>query len=301
MLLQGGQQMAAGKYLVDREDVERIYVNAQHLDELIRDVLDLVRSELGQLRLAQERLDLAQVLATVSAMGAQLAEAKGLSWRAEIPPDLPPVRGDRTRLRQVTLNLVNNAVKFTTQGEVTLSALATNGRVLVTVRDTGLGIPPGEQRFIFDEFRQSERTTARGYGGLGLGLAICKRLIEAHSGEIGVWSSGEEGSGSTFYYTLPTVERAEACPSGATDATPGQQVRLLIRGEEGGTVLRDHLARQGFQVRVSQVGDSTEWLTSLLAAPPSAVVLDRPLAWERGWEVLKRLQENPERSQVAQS
>jgi signal transduction histidine kinase/CheY-like chemotaxis protein/ABC-type sugar transport system substrate-binding protein len=293
MLLQGGQQMASGKYLVDREDVERIYVNAQHLDGLIRDVLDLMRCELGTLRLAHERLDLAQVLATVSAMGAQLAEAKGLSWRAEVPPGLPLVWGDRTRLRQVTLNLVNNAVKFTTQGEVALSALANGDSVLVTVRDTGLGIPPVEQSLIFDEFHQSERTAARGYGGLGLGLAICRRLIEAHGGDIGVWSTGEEGAGSTFYYTLPTIEQAATYAPGEAGVPLRQQVRLLVRDVEGGTVLHDHLAQHGFQVAVSQVGDSPEWLTSLLAAPPSAVVLDRQLASEQGWEVLKRLEENP--------
>ncbi len=293
MLLQSGRQMASGKYLVDREDVERIYVNAQHLDGLIRDVLDLMRSELGRLELAQERLDLAQVLATVSAMEAQLAEAKGLRWRAEIPPDLPPVWGDGTRLRQVTLNLVNNAVKFTAEGEVVLSALVTGDRVLVTVRDTGLGIPLAEQRLIFDEFHQSERTTARGYGGLGLGLAICRRLIEAHGGDIGVWSTGREGAGSTFYYTLPTIERAEIRAPGEAAAISRQQVRLLVRDVEGGTMLHDHLAKHGFEVTVDQVGDSSEWLTLLLATPPSAVVLDRQLASERGWEVLKRLEENP--------
>src|SRR5678815_2753179 len=91
-------------------------------------------------------------------------------------------------------------------------------KVTVFLSDTGLGIPPGEQSSIFDEFRQSERTTARGYGGLGLGLAICKRLVELHGGQIGVSSSGEEGAGSTFYFSLPIRQHsvAPADPSART-------------------------------------------------------------------------------------
>src|SRR6185436_5713034 len=211
-----------------REDVERIHDSAQHLSGLIRDVLDLSSSEAGRLKLAREPLDLRQVLEVVVKTGEQLTRDKGLAWCSTIPDWLPRVWGDRTRLRQVVLNLVSNAIKFTEQGTITLEvkriedlrAIADLGLrmadlqnqpseihnqqwVLVSVSDTGPGIPLEEQRAIFDEFRQSERTTARGYGGMGLGLAICKRLIELHGGEIGVYSSGDEGDGSTFYFTLP--------------------------------------------------------------------------------------------------
>ena len=98
----------------------------------------------------------------------------------------------------MALNLVNNAVKFTAQGQVTLRVSARNETIAVEISDTGLGILPEEQSLVFDEFRQSERTTALGYGGLGLGLAICKRLIELHGGSIGVNYSVKEGMGSTF-------------------------------------------------------------------------------------------------------
>ena len=137
-----------------------------------------------------------------------MASDKGLAWHASLPPSGPWVWGDRTRLRQVALNLINNAVKFTARGEVSLRIEANDDTVTVTVRDSGLGIPPEEQQTIFDEFRRSERSITRGYGGLGLGLAICRRLVELHGGTIGVESSGQEGAGSTFYFTLPVVAAA---------------------------------------------------------------------------------------------
>jgi signal transduction histidine kinase/AraC-like DNA-binding protein len=206
LLLQEEEHLEQGRAVVDRDDVERIHSSAQYLDGLIRDVLDLAQSEMGQLKLVHESVDLAHVLETVSVIGAQLAGDKGLVWHTDIPEVLPRILGDRARLQQVLLNLIHNAVKFTERGAVTLSVTTGTGTVTIDVQDTGLGIPIEDQEAIFDEFRQSERTASRGYGGLGLGLAICKRLVEMHGGEIRVHSTGEENGGSTFYLTLPTMD-----------------------------------------------------------------------------------------------
>ncbi len=194
-----------------RQDLARIHVSAQQLDSLVRDVLDLARSQTGQLRLIKTPLDPSQILRPVALIGEQMARAKGLEWEAIIPDGLPKVHGDASRLRQVTLNLVTNAVKFTASGRVTLAVTTDGDSVTISVSDTGLGVPLAEQETIFDEFRQSERTAARGYGGLGIGLAICRELVELHGGQIGVHSSGEEEGGSTFYFTLP-VWHAETDP-----------------------------------------------------------------------------------------
>jgi signal transduction histidine kinase/DNA-binding LacI/PurR family transcriptional regulator/DNA-binding response OmpR family regulator len=291
VLLQESEQIGPQGCKVNRKDLERIYGGVQHLDSLIRDVLDLARSDMGQLKLVCEPLDLTEVLQTVSMIGEQLAQDKELAWRVEIPERLPRVWGDRTRLRQVTLNLVNNAVKFTARGEISLTATTQGGNITVTVRDTGLGIPLEEHTVIFDEFRQSERTTARGYGGLGLGLAICKRLVEMHGGKIGVYSSGKEGAGSTFYFTLPVMERQIDFPS--AEISLAQQVLLLAKDPEGGDSLKRHLVQRGFKVAMHQVDESTDWLAWLLLTPPDVVVLDLGLASERGWEILKILKENP--------
>jgi signal transduction histidine kinase/AraC-like DNA-binding protein len=189
-----------------QRDVERIQAYAQHLGGLIGDVLDLATSDAGRLRLNKEFVDLSDALRMIAESGRQLTADKGLNWKVTIPESGLWVWGDRTRLKQVALNLVNNAIKFTTSGEVSLKVEANHEMVTVLVHDTGLGIPPEEQAAIFSEFNRSERSISLGYQGLGLGLAICKRLVELHDGTIGVRSTGEEGAGSTFYFTLPTVQ-----------------------------------------------------------------------------------------------
>jgi signal transduction histidine kinase/DNA-binding LacI/PurR family transcriptional regulator/AraC-like DNA-binding protein len=276
-----------------KNDLQRIFVGAQHLDGLIRDVLDLASSDVGQLKLACEALDMTGVLETVSAIGEQLARDKGLAWRAEIPNDLPRIWGDRTRLRQVTLNLVSNAVKFTSHGEISLTALAENGQLNITVRDTGLGIPLHEQDVIFDEFRQSERTTERGYGGLGLGLAICQRLVELHGGQIGVRSSGNEGEGSTIFFSLPVMEAHTDLPEKMDRPSDQHWVLLLVKDDDSGALLQNNLTQRGYDVELCIVAGEGDWLSSLLLAVPDTVVLDLGLASERGWEILKILKENP--------
>jgi len=288
-----------------RQDVERIHAGARHLDGLVGDVLDLARSEAGQLRLVCEPLDLAEVAQPVVVFGEQMTKDKKLAWRVEIAEDLPPVWGDQARIRQVVMNLVSNAIKFTAEGEVVLRINEATDQqapthpsadaryVTVSVSDTGLGIPPEEQEVIFDEFHQSERTAERGYGGLGLGLAICRRLVEMHGGKLSVQSSGREGEGSTFSFTLPVMEEVEG--HSGTEGREGRKQTVLLLAERTGVEERvqEYLARQGFEVEVLWVNETTEWLSQLLAAPPGAVVLDFLPASKRGWEVLKILKGNP--------
>jgi len=276
-----------------RKDLHRIFISAQHLDGLIRDVLDLASSDIGQLKLVCEPLDIARVLEAVAVIGEQLACDRGLAWRFEIERALPPIWGDRTRLRQVILNLVNNAVKFTTHGEISLTAHVDAGQVIVSVSDTGLGIPLHEQSVIFDEFRQSERTTERGYGGLGLGLAICRKLVELHGGEIGVYSSGNEGEGSKFFFSLPILEVQASLLEKSPSVSDAQWVLLLVKDAEGGILLQNNLIERGYEVELCVIEEESDWLASLLLAAPDIVVLDLGLASERGWEILKILKENP--------
>jgi signal transduction histidine kinase len=126
-------------------DIEQINTSAQHLARLIGDVLDLASSEAGQLRILQEPLDLVDVLNVAAKIGQQMAQEKGLEWEAELPSAGPLVIGDRTRLRQVTLNLISNAVKFTPSGRVCLKVTLAGQEAIVSVSDTGIGIPPAER------------------------------------------------------------------------------------------------------------------------------------------------------------
>ena len=279
---------------------DSIYLNAQHLDGLIRDVLDLTRIEFGQLQLSCAPLDMAEVLEPIIVITRQLAQEKKLTWRTDIPQTLPPVWGDCLRLRQVILNLVNNAIKFTSQGEVTLSVSVSDDTMTVTVRDTGLGIPQEEQAVIFDEFRQSERTTTRGYGGLGLGLAICKLLVEMHQGCIGVRSSGEEWGGSEFYFTLP-VMRDTLLPmlsDNVYEAAPPQLVWLFAEDIAKGQILQEHIGHQDIEFVTHVISAEENWRTLLTDGAPDAVVLDKAVTAKLGWEIVRMFKDNPQTSHI---
>ena len=274
-----------------RRDLASIHSSAQHLARLIADVLDLASSQAGELRLVKEPLRLSDVLAEVVTLAEPMARERGLAWQTDIPAELPTVVGDRTRLQQVALNLVSNAIKFTEQGSVSLWVDVGRRNVVVAVSDTGMGIPVAEQEIIFDEFRQSKRAAWRGYGGMGLGLAISRRLVELHGGQIGLLSSGTDGAGSTFYFTLPILAPAEVEPQIPINR---DQVVLLLTERAGEAArLRDHLAGRGFTVETLSIDGHPNWLAQIVMSPPGAVVLDYEPAAERGWELMQHLKLNP--------
>jgi len=284
-----------------RKDMDGIHASSKHLFRLIGDVLDLASNQAGELRLVAEPLDLSTLFTETAALGEAMAREKGLEWSAKVPLRLPLVLGDRTRLRQITLNLLANAVKFTEHGSVSMLVTVADGNssgdrtnVLVKISDTGMGIPPDEQALIFDEFRRSERSVARGYGGMGLGLAITKRLVELHGGKIGVKSLGVEETGSTFYFTLPVMPNLPA----SSETSANRRNTVLLLGESESEQLRQHLQRKGFEVEALDVLQHTDWLTHVIARPPGAVVLDFQPATERGWELMQLLKQNPETSDV---
>lgn len=272
-----------------RRDLKNIRASANHLNHLIGDVLDLTSSHAGQLRLVREKLCLNDVLAEVIALGEAMAREKGLEWRTDVPAELPFVWADQTRLQQVTLNLVSNAIKFTTSGTITLWAEVGKNHLMVAVSDTGIGIPVDDQETIFDEFYQSDRTLNQGFGGKGLGLAISRQLIELHDGQIGVLSSGTLGSGSTVYYTLPILERANGKVTPAVDRSG----TVLILCEKGGedNQLYDHLLSRGFTVELVDVNASAHWREEVISSPPGAIALDYEPDGDRGWELMRELRD----------
>lgn len=277
-----------------RKDMDGIHASSKHLFRLIGDVLDLASNQAGELRLVTEPLDLSGLYAEAAVLGKFMAREKGLEWREQIPQRLPLVMGDRTRLRQVTLNLLSNAVKFTERGYVSMTVSATDQQVLVEVSDTGMGIPVDEQELIFDEFRRSERSVARGYGGMGLGLAITRKLIELHGGRIGVRSAGQEETGSTFYYNLPVMA---SVPAGA-ESNRSRRNAVLLLSDGPSTQLQQHLQQKGFEVEVLDVSQQPDWLTHVISQPPGAVVLDFQPATERGWDLMQLLKQNPDTRDV---
>jgi PAS domain S-box-containing protein len=186
-----------------REDVSYIHQGAGRMVTLIEQMLDLSRMEAGRLEIASEPVELAKLVEQVRQDVGPQVTAKSLEFAIDVSPTLPPVLGDPVRLRQILLNLVGNAVKFTEAGSVRIGAAATEQSVTVTVRDTGIGIAPEALPFIFEEFRQVDGNMTRRYGGAGLGLAIAKRLAEQMGGSISVESA--PGAGSTFTLRLPAA------------------------------------------------------------------------------------------------
>src|SRR5881392_3325185 len=187
-------------------DLFRVAQAADNLLGLINGLLDLAKIEAGKMELNVEEVNITEVTDEALELVRPHADEKGLEVRALIPLGLPNVWADRARVRQVLANMLANAVKFTERGTVSVGATAAEGWVTVSVSDTGVGISPEAQAYVFDEFRQADSSTTRRYGGTGLGLAISKRLVTLHGGRI--WVDSEVGKGSVFHFTLPIRVRA---------------------------------------------------------------------------------------------
>jgi signal transduction histidine kinase len=179
----------------------RIRSNGNHLLGLINTVLDISKIEAGQFKLNLGEYALGTIVETVMVATESLAATKRLAFKAEVAKGLPYGLGDEQRLTQVLLNLVGNAIKFTDAGEVRINAGAANGRFVLSVSDTGPGIPAEECERIFEKFRQVDSSNTRAKGGTGLGLAIAREIVVMHGGRI--WVESTLGQGSTFRMELP--------------------------------------------------------------------------------------------------
>ncbi|MBE0703381.1 MAG: HAMP domain-containing protein, partial [Afipia sp.] len=178
----------------------KVYNSGAHLLDLINDVLDISKIEADSLQLfVEENISLSKEMSVVVDSAETALKGKPVRLRVEIPEDIPLMTGDRQRIRQIILNMVNNACKFTDEGDVTLKLSHVGDDILFTIRDTGPGIAPEEQEVLYDPFQQGHAGLR--HGGTGLGLPISKRLIDAHGGSIRFET--EVGKGTTFYVSLP--------------------------------------------------------------------------------------------------
>ncbi|RPI94587.1 MAG: hypothetical protein EHM40_06045 [Chloroflexi bacterium] len=186
--------------------VKRIIDNAQELKQLFTELLDQSQIESGQLRLKARHFSPGELAKKVHTSYLAMALQKGISMRVEVDPRLPEtLLGDQARIQQVLSNLVVNAIKFTKRGGITIRVFKRDpSRWALQVKDTGIGIAAEDQVRIFEPFRQADETTSRQYGGVGLGLAIVRQLVEAMQGSIQLES--KPGQGSTFTVTLPIRE-----------------------------------------------------------------------------------------------
>ena len=199
-----------------QQDLTAIYTSGQHLLMLINDILDLSKIEAGKMELAFSDLNLADLINSAMSTAIGLVKDKPIKLIANFSKDLPLVRADATRVRQVVINFLSNAAKFTEQGSITIAAEQTvdpagKPEVMVTVTDTGPGIAEADRSKLFLPFSQVDDLATRKTGGTGLGLSICRSLIELHGGRIGLLRS-KVGEGSTFFFTLPLPVKEVAAP-----------------------------------------------------------------------------------------
>jgi signal transduction histidine kinase/CheY-like chemotaxis protein len=218
-------------------DIAAIERNSQHLLSLVNDVLDLSQVESGRMAISREWVVPAEMIRSAASVVHDLFDAKGLYLTLDIPSELPRVYCDQTRIRQVIINLLGNAGRFTLQGGVHIKAWQEKELLLISVADTGPGIAEEDQKRIFEPFQQIDSSTRRMHGGSGLGLTISKQFIELHSGKL--WLSSRLGEGTSFVFSLPLA------PDTSADEMPVDQSprRGMISGDEYGYSLRTRRSR----------------------------------------------------------
>jgi signal transduction histidine kinase/CheY-like chemotaxis protein len=272
-------------------DITAIQRNSQHLARLVDDVLDLSQAEAGRMTLSKEWTSLQEIIEPAASTVRALFESKALSLEVEIPPDLPPLFCDSTRIRQVVLNLLSNAGRFTDQGGVCIKAWKEKNSIVASVSDTGPGIPLKSQEKIFEPFQQLDGSIRRRHGGSGLGLSISKRFVEMHEGQM--WLESEVGRGTTFYFSLPFNT---SLPAILTDKgvkrwfSPYDQYQARTRRSkapapdviprwvvlEEGRTLQQQFDRYVHGVEIVSVRDARAAIHELNRSPAQALIVNAP-------------------------
>ncbi len=282
--------------------------SADSLLNLITDILDFSKIEAGKVELESIDFDLRSVVEGVAEMLAQKANSNNLELACYVDPKVPQVvRGDSERLRQILINLVNNAIKFTPQGEVVIRATpdeASSSRdvIRIAVSDTGIGIPHDRIDRLFKSFSQVDSSTTRKFGGTGLGLAICKRLIEMMGGQISVDS--KEGRGSTFWFTVRLEEQPNAAVKPVIIPPDLNKLRVLIVDDNATNrlILFNHLTNWGIEVQTAEGG--VEALTLLKQAAAAGrrfdlAILDMAMPHMDGLELARTIHDNQDIEPIA--
>lgn len=273
------------------ECADNILGSGEHLLALINDILDLSKIEAGRMKLDKKAFDVKRWLEDVQKTVAPLIERKSQTLAVDLAEDLPRLIADPFRIKQVLINLLGNANKFTPKGgHITLSCrMADPETMIFSVADTGMGIKPEDQEIIFEEFRQSSGTSVGETEGTGLGLAISKRLVEMHGGHM--WVDSEYGVGSTFSFLLP-VSSAKAKSGAARDIVLSESKTVLVIEDDRqfNNLLSFYLRQEGHTPVQHYTGTSV--LERVLELCPDIITLDLKLPERNGWEVLRILKSN---------
>lgn len=270
---------------LQEQDLNAIYNAGQHLLRLINDVLDLAKIEAGKMELAYDNVNIAETIQGVLPTISGILEDKSIELITNIEEDIPILRADPIRVRQVLINLLSNAAKFTEEGRITVEAYVQPSpsgerEIYISVADTGPGIAPEDQEKLFKPFSQVDASPTRKTGGTGLGLAISRQLVELHGGRIGVES--ELGKGSKFYFTLPLPAE-----TGVRGGTAPKVILAIDDDPQIISLYERYLQPQGYQV----VGlmDPSQARERIRELKPYAVTLDIMMPGKDGWSVLEEI------------
>jgi len=278
----GAESVSRARLIIQRQ--------TQHLSRIVDDLLDLSRAMSGKILLSKKRLDIGPLVsgcletfrATGRTAGYQLTANVAAGW----------VDGDPTRLEQIATNLIDNALKYTPAGgNIEIGIASVGEEVVLTVRDSGVGIPPDLLPHVFDVFVQGSISIDRSQGGLGIGLSLVRRLVELHGGSVGVTSDGS-GLGSTFEIRLPRAEPALAldAPAGTASVADKPTVLLIEDNDDGREMMATMLGSYGYQVL--QARDGLEGVKLATDAMPGVALVDIGLPGIDGYEVARRLRKD---------
>jgi signal transduction histidine kinase/CheY-like chemotaxis protein len=267
------------------DDIREIYKSSTHLMSLINDILDMGKMDAQQMVLFKEKIDFSLIIEDVRQMVHSAVESKGLELIILVEPDLPMVYVDRTRIRQVLLNLVTNALRFTRKGSITIHAFQAGENTLrIDVNDTGVGIAKTEQSKVFKEFRQVGTQNWQRGEGSGLGLSIGRRFIQMHGGEMGLES--EAGKGSTFYFTIPIQQQIDALEEVDQEEDPEAARARRLQAEEKLPALvflsHDAFSARVFAeslqgIRATLITDPERLFSTVASTYPRSVIIDESL------------------------
>jgi len=288
-----------------------IVSEGERLTSLINDVLDIAKIEAGKIEWRMEEVAIADVISQAIAATSVLAQKENITLSTDIAPNLPTVNADQDRLVQVVINLISNAVKFTDDGEVICEAKRTEDEMRISVIDTGKGISEADQPKVFEKFKQVGEVMTDKPQGTGLGLPICKQIVEHHGGRI--WVESKLGAGSTFSVALPLskstlpqerptvktlVEKLKVDVKQTTENTSTEQKTILVVDDEDNIrqLLRQELESEGY--RVKEAADGIAALSSIKQEQPSLIITDVMMPRLDGFDLTAVLKANIETNHI---
>jgi len=289
-----------------------VIAEGERLTNLINDVLELAKIEAGKMEWSVEAVQVSEVVERAIAATSSLFDQKGLKLERNIQTELPEISGDRDKLIQVVVNLLSNAVKFTKEGAVTCRVFQENGSIVVGITDTGIGIAPEDHDKVFEQFKQVGDTLTDKPKGTGLGLPICKEIVEHHKGKI--WLDSDLGQGSTFYFSLPLMKAEEAevkhihlddllkqlkrRVQQSQPALNKSNATILVVDDDDGirSLLKQELGEAGYVVE--EAANGKEAVNKIRTVRPDLVILDVMMPEMNGFDVAAILKNDPQTMEI---